>query len=233
MHAVAKIALVSVGAYVLYRAFTSSSLAVRIVPGASLAQNAYARKGPITQLVIHESVTTSEPSTVRVLQGKGLGVHYSVDRDGTVRQHVPDELAVVHAGDGHNAPSVAVEIVTPYYVPSNATYRQELEASGSRFITATWADKGAYVTPPLRQLESAYRLVRHLASKLRVPYVFPGMTKDGFQWGRIPNADVPGIMAHTRWAHSDGAFVEHYIIARGSMGAEEAYRRTVEAAVAA
>jgi hypothetical protein len=48
---------------------------------------ARARANPPTHICIHESVTTSAPSTVRVLDAKGFGVHFMMCPDGHISQH--------------------------------------------------------------------------------------------------------------------------------------------------
>ena len=70
---------------------------------------------PVTELVLHESVTRSALSTVAVLKRRTLGVHLILAPDGKLTQH--GDLAharLAHAG-GHNGPSIGVEVVNPYY----------------------------------------------------------------------------------------------------------------------
>lgn len=68
----------------------------------------------VNELILHETVTRSVDSTVRVLLKRKLGVQLIVGPDGEVTQHGDlshDRLA--HAG-GHNGPSVGIEVVNPY-----------------------------------------------------------------------------------------------------------------------
>lgn len=188
-----------------------------ILPGEAL--NNYPRgKTPITQIVLHESVTSSREATVKVLRGRSLGVHYIVDRDGSVTQHAPIDKACAHAeGFGkaslHNEASIAVEVVNRYY-------GGRPEARGYERINAVWAHKGVYVVPSPTQLESVWQLVHVLCAQHKIPLVFPGVQRvlklgpQRFVWGRIAKHEVPGIMAHARWAHADALFVEHYCLAR-------------------
>jgi N-acetyl-anhydromuramyl-L-alanine amidase AmpD len=72
-------------------------------------------KMPVTELIIHETVTTSVATTIKVLQRRKLGVHFIIGPDGLVTQHnnlLLDRLA--HAPP-HNKRSVGVEVVQPYY----------------------------------------------------------------------------------------------------------------------
>lgn len=174
-----------------------------ISQGTKLAGYSRGKGRAITQVVLHESVTSSREATVRVLAARHLGVHFIVDTDGSVTQHVPVELACAHAeGFGkpseHNEASIAVEVVNPYY-------------GGEHDLHCKWAHKGLYVCPPQIQLEATWQLVRGLG----VPLDFPANGQRGFRWGRWwAHEGAVGIMAHKRWAHADGLFVEHYCWAR-------------------
>lgn len=205
---------------------------VRVVPGVRISGNLWNRKKPASQIVIHESVSPSRERTISDLRGKGLDVHYIVERDGSVTQHVPDNLAAAHAGNEHNDPSIAIEYVNRYYVPGDPNIQKALVASGSRIINAKWAHKGAYVVPPQVQLEAGYRLTKLIISRNRtIPKTFPGTAGGVFKWGRIAQHHVPGIMAHARWDHSDGAFPEHYTWLRfRGYSPIDAYVRTLDAA---
>lgn len=196
---------------------------------------AYPRgKTPIDEIVIHESVTGSRVATLGVLQRRSLGVHYIVDRDGSITQHVPLAMACAHAeGFGrpslHNERSVAIEVVNRYYGAA--------ASPGDHVIGAVWAHKGRYIVPTGVQLEAVWALVQDVADDCAVPLVWPGvqrMLKVGpkrFHWGRIKTHEVPGVMAHARWAHADGLFVEHYLLLR-SLGHEPgpALQHTIDAA---
>lgn len=167
-------------------------------------------KTPITQIVIHESVTSSRESTINVLAPQGYGVHIIVDRDGSVTQHVPFAKAAIHAeGFGkpslHNETSIAVEVVNRYYGAH--------ASQGETVIDAPWAHKGKYIVPTDEQLEAVWTTIQAICAEFSIPVVFPGVKADGalhFVWGRIPVHEVPGVMAHHRWAHSDGLYPEHY-----------------------
>ena len=70
---------------------------------------------PVTELVIHETVTRSAEETVAVLKKRRLSVHLILDEHGRFTQHgdlANDNLA--HASQ-HNAASVGIEVVNPYY----------------------------------------------------------------------------------------------------------------------
>src|SRR5690606_36552228 len=101
------------------------------------------------QLILHETVTRSVDSTVKVLLKRKLGVQLIVGPDGEVTQHgdlADDRLA--HAG-GHNSPSVGIEVVNPYY-PKYASAKHPWK----RVIDAPWAHRRRYVVPTPEQAEA-------------------------------------------------------------------------------
>lgn len=189
---------------------------------------------PIDEIVLHESVTRTRADTVTVLSRRKLGVHFIVDRDGVTTQHVPVRQACAHAeGFGrpslHNERSIAIEVVNRYY--GRAAER------GDDVISAVWAHLGQYILPTAAQLEAVWLLVRGLCDGHGVPRVFPGVVRTlavgrrRFAWGRLKTHEVPGIMAHARWDHADGLFIEHYCLMR-SLGHEPpaALQHTIVAA---
>jgi len=187
------------------------------------------RDAPPTQIVIHEPVVTSVDTTHRALVNKGLSVEYMADRDGRVTKHVPD-VAIhhcQHAGGDHNDRSVAIEVINGYY-PSRAV-------SGQDIVEAVWAHRGKYALPTLAQVESVWLLVAHLTDRFpTIPLHFPGYVDGRFRWGRHADGEhEPGIMAHHRWAHADGLFIEHYCLCRSHGHApESAWALTLDAATA-
>jgi hypothetical protein len=189
----------------------------------------WSRKGAIIdQVVLHESVTSSRATTLRVLKARGLGVHYIVDRDGTVTQHAPVAEQCAHAGWRHNRRSVAVEIVNRYYGAQAAPMTPT--------IKAVWAHRGWYVLPTAPQCEAVWGVVVGLHESIpTLPLVFPGATNGRFTWGRLPLLSrwrLPaGIMAHHRTGHADGLFQEHYCWLRSfDHSPVDAYRMTADAA---
>ena len=188
----------------------------------------YSRRGAtVDQIVIHESVTSSRASTLAVLRRRGLGVHYVVERDGTVTQHAPVEEQCAHAGR-LNRRSIAVEVVNRYY-------GQHADA-GDHVIDAVWAHRGRYIVPPIAQCEAVWKLVEDLLGRCpAIPSSFPGVGDAGFRWGRLPltqRVRVPaGVLAHHRTDHADGLFLEHYCWQRAhDRSPALAWKRTLEAA---
>jgi len=189
----------------------------------------------VNELVLHESVTTSVETTVRVLKRRKLGVHLIVAPDGRVTQHgdlAHDRLA--HAG-GHNGPSVGVEVVSPYY----PRYLRDGHP-WSRVIDAPWAHRDQYVLPTPEQAEAIARLVGWLTSEaaegLAIPRAWRGLEGSNLAMGRVRDGDrrEPGIWAHHYFHHADGAWPVLYAWLRLEAGLapcaayEEAVRRATE-----
>jgi len=191
---------------------------------------------PVTEVIVHETVTRSVASTIRVLEKRKLGVHLIVGPDGAVTQHgdlARDRLA--HAG-GHNAPSVGIEVVNPYYpkyLKPNLPW--------STVIEAPWAHKRQYVLPTPEQAEATSRLVAWLTSPnaegLCIPRCWVGLADGAMAMGRVPRArrSGPGIYAHHYLGHADGAWLVLYAWLRIQAGLEPnaAYREAKARAVGA
>jgi len=190
---------------------------------------------PVTEVIVHESVTRSAEATVTVLRRRGLGVHLVVAPDGRVTQHgdlANDRLA--HAS-GHNGPSIGIEVVTPYY---GDQFRKGLP--WSRVIDAPWEHRGRHVVPTPEQAEATAQAVAWLsspASGLSIPRAWIGLAGSRLALGRIPAGDErgPGIWAHTYFHHADGAWLVLYAWLRLEAGLappnafDEAVRRATGA----
>jgi len=187
-------------------------------------------KVPVTELILHETVTRDVRSTVRVLERRGLGVHLIVGPDGEVTQHgdlAIDQLA--HAGS-HNRASVGIEVVNPYY-PSLL----KPCLPWSEVIDAPWAHKGKYVLPTPAQAEATALLVAWLTSPavcgLNIPRDWLGLADGRLAMGRVEAAGRrrPGIYAHHYFGHADGAWLALYAWLRIEAGLtpEAAYREAV------
>lgn len=192
-----------------------------------------ARAGRIVnEIILHETVTRSVDSTVKVLLKRKLGVQLIVGPDGEITQHgdlAHDRLA--HAG-GHNGPSVGIEVVNPYY-PKYASAKLPWK----RIIDAPWAHQRRYVVPTPEQAEATAQLVQLLTSGdmdgLSIPKTWRGISGTCLAMSRIRDGDqrVPGIYAHTYFHHADGAWLVLYAWLRLEAGMtecmayEEAIRR--------
>jgi len=207
-----------------------------VVPGSPYFKTK-ARRLSVTEFIVHETVTRSVATTVRVLNRRKLGVHFIVGPDGAVTQHgdlVRDRLA--HAGRWRNGPSVGIEVVNPYY----PKYLKP-DLQWSSVIEAPWAHKGRYVLPTPGQAEATVALVRWLTSPeaegLCIPRCWVGLTDGAMAMGRVPRSRRrnPGIYAHHYFGHADGAWLVLYAWLRIEAGMEPdaAYREATARAVGA
>ena len=191
---------------------------------------------PVTEVIVHETVTRSVATTIKVLERRKLGVHLIIGPDGAITQHgdlAQDRLA--HAG-GHNAPSVGIEVVNPYY----PKYLKP-GLPWSTVIEAPWAHKKRYVLPTPEQAEATSRLVAWLTSPeangLCIPRCWVGLADGALAMGRVPRSrrSNPGIYAHHYFGHADGAWLVLYAWLRIVAGLEQeaAYREATARAVGA
>ncbi|HOF36581.1 MAG TPA: N-acetylmuramoyl-L-alanine amidase [Planctomycetota bacterium] len=165
---------------------------------------------PVTELVIHETVTRSAADTVVVLKKRRLGVHLILDEHGRFTQHgdlADDRLA--HASQ-HNGPSIGIEVVTPYY----PAYLKP-GMVWSTVIDAPWAHKKKYVLPTPVQAEAVARFVEWVtspASSLSIPRTWIGLHGTALAMGQIESAAKlkPGLYAHHYFGHADGAWLVLY-----------------------
>jgi hypothetical protein len=181
------------------------------------------RTGPVTEVVVHETVTSSWQETVQVLMpaspsnpgGRGLGVHFIADYDGTIYQHgdlLTDEL---WHGSQHNGPSVGIETVNPYepsLAPKNSPWKDVI-------TNAPWAAGGKYLVPTPEQSESVFKLILWMltpASNLTIPLAFRGLDGNTMVMGPYAPCKnlAPGIYAHHYFGHADGAWLNLYIFLR-------------------
>lgn len=190
---------------------------------------------PVTEVIIHESVTRGVLETVTVLQRRRLGVHLIVGPEGYLTQHADlAQTRLAHAG-GHNGPSVGIEVVNPYYphlLKPNLPWRE--------VIDAPWAHKKEYVLPTPAQAEAVALLLSWLsssASGLEIPRKWIGLRRGKLSLSTVAGAEhlVPGLYAHHYFAHADGSWLVLYAWLRleAHLSAEVAYREATRRATGA
>lgn len=184
-----------------------------------------------------------------------LSVHYIIDKDGSTDHLVPLDRAAIHgdgSGTNHNQKSIGVEVVSPYYgakrvdkkiIPPDPERLKAKDGKPPEIIQAVWADRGYYIVPPKVQLEAVWKLIVQLTSgvpkgvdpsKFILKRQFPAAMMQGntwaFYWGRFAaHENAVGIMAHHRWDHSDGLFIEHYCMCRHlGLNVDKAFTTTLE-----
>jgi len=193
------------------------------------------RGGPVTEVILHETVTTSVATTLRVLERRSLGVHFIVGPDGAVTQHGDCTLdRMAHAGR-HNLPSVGIEVVNPYY----PKYLRSAHP-WQQVIDAPWAHKKQYVVPSKAQAEATAQLVAWLTQGnggLLIPRRWIGLKKSRLAMGRVLSAKFrkPGIYAHTYFGHADGPWLILYAWLRleAGLAPEAAYDEATRRATGA
>lgn len=182
---------------------------------------AHGRRTRVTEVVLHETVTTSVAATVATLVDRHLSVHLIVGPDGEMTQHGDLMDVLWHAGK-HNAASFGVEVVNPYY-------GKLLRKPWEQVIHAPWAG-GFYVLPTPAQAEAVALLVDWCTQMysadvwdaggppaeyggVQIPPRWVGKDEWGrFAFCRVPAAKrpTPGVLAHHYWEHSDGAWLALY-----------------------
>lgn len=164
--------------------------------------NTKVRTEKIDRLVIHESTTSSKKSAFNVLKMRRLSVHVCIDADGSIEQWVPDDREAFHAGSWYNKRSIGIEVINPIY-------ESQTPKSYSTLKNIKWVHKKHYSVPPIDQCISIYQTVLEKCAKHNIKFQIPAWNEDKgiFNMSRTGRRSrLPGIHAHTGWAHSDGAF---------------------------
>ena len=158
------------------------------------------RTGPVMHLVIHESVTTSRETTVKILEKRDLGVHLIVGADGSVSCHADLLTEAPAHGNQLNRASVGLEVVSPYYEKNGG-------GPWSETIPAQWwthVPKGQpreYVKPTDAQMDCLDHLVEWLTEIIEtLPFEFPtsGLSSKSTRikgWKEKAKPG-PGVVAH-------------------------------------
>lgn len=203
-----------------------------LMPGVTRFNN-QKRNNPVTEIIIHDTVTSSARATVDVLLQRNLGVHFIVGPEGTIYQHgdLYDDM-LWHASQ-HNGPSVGIETVNPYvpeYMPHGGPWKQ--------VIDAPWAKGKKYVVPTALQSEAVALLVDWLVSPaakgLSIPRRWTGLVNKRYFLQPFPLAHglAPGIYAHHHFNadHFDGPFLALYAWLRlePKLDPDTAYAKAIE-----
>lgn len=204
-----------------------------------------ARPGAVTEVVVHETVTRSWQDTVRVLQpsspqnpgGRGLGVQFIADHDGTIYQHGDLKTDELWHASQHNGASVGIEVVNPYdpkLAPHGGPWKDVIQ-------DAPWAAGGRYVVPTPEQAEAVCQLVGWLCtpdSGLSIPRTWVGR-RGGSVMAMGPfdaaKSTSPGIYAHHYFGHADGAWLVLYAWLRleAQLPPDDARAKAIELATGA
>ncbi len=82
----------------------------------------YKKRKP-SMFICHWDVCLSSESCYKVLQRRGCSIHFTIDNDSTIRQHLDMNHIAVHAGSKVNAKSIGVEISNAFYPKYNKWYK--------------------------------------------------------------------------------------------------------------
>ena len=100
----------------------------------------------VNTFVNHWDVCLNSESCARVLNKRGISVHFLIDNDGTIYQMLDTQHGAWHAGNA-NAKSVGVEISNAYYTKYQSWY--EKNGFGKRpIVSDAWA-QGSKLDPHL------------------------------------------------------------------------------------
>jgi len=170
-------------------------------------------------LIIHTPAGAGDYiKLANTLKSKGFGVHFTVARDGTARQHASMEDVVSHAP------------------PLNG------DAIGIEFLNSS--SKGSptkkYKPGTMKQYEGLYKLVKKIVKATSIPLEINGANHETgefyFGWKQEKyNGLKPGIVAHGSFLssgrqHGDGRFSALYIALRKNGNSPgSAYKMTLDA----
>lgn len=71
------------------------------------AIKSYNRPVPVTEIILHDTVTSNAKVAISVLQQRGLGYHYLIEKDGTIVQLADPAMMTYHAA-GYNKDTVGI-----------------------------------------------------------------------------------------------------------------------------
>ncbi|OPZ38850.1 MAG: N-acetylmuramoyl-L-alanine amidase [Synergistetes bacterium ADurb.BinA166] len=199
---------------------------------------------PVTEFVVHETVSRSWKSTVDTLRpksasnpgGRGLGVHLIAGPDGTMYQHGDLSKDLLWHASQHNEHAIGVEVVNPYEPRLNQAALPWKDVIQS----APWAHGSKYLVPTPEQSEAVARTITWVTSPdsgLSVPRIWVGLHGSVMAMGSFPAAAKvsPGIYAHHYFGHADGAWLVLYSWLRieGGLCPQDARREAIKLATGA
>ena len=158
----------------------------------------------------HWDVCLSSDSCQRVLDNRGISVHFLIDNDGTIYQTLDMQHAAWHAGSSRtNRPSVGVEISNAYYPKYQQWYRDN--GFGDRpLIEDAWVH-GSKLDPFLgfypEQIEALKALWKAVHKATGIPYETPTS-----QFGKTSTKYAQDV-AYGKYS----GFVSHYHISKSKI----------------
>jgi peptidoglycan hydrolase-like protein with peptidoglycan-binding domain len=167
-------------------------------------------KRKIRYFVNHWDVCLSSTSCQRVLDKRGVSVHFLIDNDGTIYQTLDMQHAAWHAGSSRtNRPSVGVEITNAYYTKYQDWYVKN--GFGERpMVENAWVH-GKELDPFLdfypQQIEALKALWKAINGATGIPYEAPVNQFDN------TSTKYEQDVAYGKFS----GFVSHYHISKGKI----------------
>jgi peptidoglycan hydrolase-like protein with peptidoglycan-binding domain len=156
----------------------------------------------IRYFVNHWDVCLSSHSCAKVLNKRGISVHFMIDNDGTIYQSVDMQHGAWHAGSSRaNRASVGVEITNAYYPKYQDTYIKR--GHGARpMVEGAWVH-GSKLDPFLDfypiQIEALKALWKAIHAATGIPYEAPlsqfGKTSTRYVQD-VPYGKFSGFVSH-------------------------------------
>lgn len=160
------------------------------------------RQGKLDLVVWHHTAGEGNAAQIhRTLVGRGLSVHFTIDRDGTITQMADVDDVTYHAG-GYNSRSVGIEIANRGVAPAHRKYPRDMYADtahGKRISFLRFYDA---------QVDSAYRLFRHLSEVLGLYPEFPIDDRGVVDRSRLSRAFLATYSGHVGHMHLSGRKID-------------------------
>ena len=167
----------------------------------------YFEKRKINNFVNHWDVCLSAETCVRVLNKRGISVHFCIDNDGTIYQLTDMNNACWHAGSkkwNHN--SIGVEISNAYYPKYQNWYKKN--GYGERPIVSGASVHGSNMDDFLDfypvQIEALQALWKAVHEAVDIPLKCP-LDKEGNTLNRVSSSAAAGRFK---------GFISHYHLTR-------------------
>tara|TARA_R110000824_G_scaffold125971_3_gene285302 strand:- start:1103 stop:2035 length:933 start_codon:yes stop_codon:yes gene_type:complete len=133
-------------------------------------------KRKIRYFVNHWDVCLSSTACQRVLDNRGISVHFLIDNDGTIYQTLDLQHAAWHAGSSRaNRPSIGVEITNAYY-PKYQNWYEEHGFGPRPLVKDAWVH-GTALAPFLgfypKQIKALKALWKAIHQGVGIPYETP------------------------------------------------------------
>ena len=163
--------------------------------------------------VNHWDVCLSSESCAKVLNKRGISVHFCIDNDGTIYQLLDTQHKAWHAGIrngvGGNEKGIGVEIANAYYPKYQGWYMRN--GFGERPVAKDVSVHGRKLDPFLDfypvQIEALLALWKALHEGIGIPYNYPKMS-DGSLNRSVDKACVRGTFE---------GFCNHYNFTEGKI----------------